>query len=104
MKIRNLGFLFVKFRSAKYPHKLQIPVNLCKFQSLSDMFILRLISQEYRAAAHRMDRHRRQFTFWPSRATQPGVFRHFPTMFNVIFVHFRTLNNASLLRSLSWNS
>ncbi|WP_458021964.1 protein YoaL [Kosakonia sp. BK9b] len=69
------------------------------------MFILRLISQEYRALAHSMDRHRRQFTFRPFCAAQSGVFRHFPNTFDVITpVLNRTPFRYSLSRSFVWNS
>ncbi|WP_433691294.1 protein YoaL [Kosakonia cowanii] len=48
-----------------------------------------------------MDRHRRQFTLWPSRAT------HYPlsNRVNVITpAHFRAPYTVFLNRSLSWNS
>ncbi|WP_425294661.1 protein YoaL [Kosakonia calanthes] len=52
-----------------------------------------------------MDRHRRQFAFWPSRATHSGVSHHFPNMFDVITpAQLSAPYNISLFRSLSWNS
>ncbi|AVH82019.1 MULTISPECIES: protein YoaL [Citrobacter] len=69
------------------------------------MFSICLITQEYRAVAHHMDRHRRHFTFRPYQACQFGTFCHklylhialTPEMFRAQFDH-------SLSRSLSWNS
>ncbi|EPJ3206786.1 protein YoaL [Citrobacter freundii] len=69
------------------------------------MFSICLITQEYRAVAHHMDRHRRHFTFRPHQACQFGTFCHklylhialTPEMFRAQFDH-------SLSRSLSWNS
>ncbi|HHU0689310.1 hypothetical protein DJ535_14395 [Citrobacter murliniae] len=69
------------------------------------MFSICLITQEYRVVAHRMDRHRRHFTFRPYHACQFGTFCH------KIFLHialtpemFRAQFGHSLSRSLSWNS
>ncbi|MHA8113544.1 protein YoaL [Kosakonia cowanii] len=52
-----------------------------------------------------MDRHRRQFTFWPSRATHSGEFHPLSNRVNVITpAHFRAPSTVFLNRSLSWNS
>ncbi|ARU83226.1 hypothetical protein A8A57_21895 [Lelliottia amnigena] len=69
------------------------------------MFSLRLIDQEYRASAHCMDRHRRQSSYRPFRASLAGDSRHpllthtavSPNTFGAPFSH-------SFSRSLSWNS
>ncbi|WP_409050238.1 protein YoaL [Enterobacter sp. RHBSTW-00175] len=69
------------------------------------MFSLRLIVQEYRAAAHCMDRHRRQTSSRLFHAFFTGVSRHtsilstldLPTLSGAPFRH-------SFSRSLSWNS
>ncbi|ATX92905.1 protein YoaL [Citrobacter portucalensis] len=68
------------------------------------MFSICLITQEYRAVAHHMDRHRRHFTFRPYQACQIGTFCHefslhialTPEILSAQFGH-------SLSRSLSWN-
>ncbi|WP_411813794.1 protein YoaL [Enterobacter huaxiensis] len=69
------------------------------------MFSLRLIDQEYRATAHYMDRHRRQSSTRPFRATFTGYPRHASTLSsfdlpNLLAAPFR----HSFSRSLSWNS
>ncbi|RFU91159.1 hypothetical protein [Citrobacter sp. wls829] len=69
------------------------------------MFSIYLINQEYRAVAHRMDRHRRHFTSRPLSACQFGTFCH------TLYLHIastpemsRAQFSHSLSRSLSWNS
>ncbi|MGT8856649.1 protein YoaL [Enterobacter sp. 186315] len=107
MKIRNLASqcrISCKVNNLCY-RCLQRKVNLCQKLIASDMFSLRLIDQEYRAVAHRMDRHRRQSSIRPSRASTLGDPRHasvvstsdLPTVFGAPFSH-------SFSRSLSWNS
>ncbi|MGV2810723.1 protein YoaL [Enterobacter cancerogenus] len=69
------------------------------------MFSLRLIDQEYRAAAHYMDRHRRQSSSRPHCACFTGNPCHAPTL---SAFDLPTLSGApfrhSFSRSLSWNS
>ncbi|RAU32107.1 hypothetical protein DBY73_018240 [Enterobacter sp. RIT418] len=68
------------------------------------MFSLRLIDQEYRATAHYMDRHRRQSSFRPSRASYTGDSRHASTPFAFDLPTFcRAPFCHSFSRSLSWN-
>ncbi|WP_072568746.1 MULTISPECIES: protein YoaL [unclassified Enterobacter] len=68
------------------------------------MFTIRLIIKEYRAVAPCMDRHRRQLTHWPFRASQSGVFRHLSFSSAVITPVLNAPFCHSVNRSLSWNS
>ncbi|WP_412175884.1 protein YoaL [Enterobacter sp.] len=51
-----------------------------------------------------MDRHRRQLTHWPFRASQSGVFRHLSFSSAVITPVLNAPFCHSVNRSLSWNS
>ncbi|WP_407929056.1 protein YoaL [Intestinirhabdus alba] len=71
----------------------------------SAMFSFRLISKEYRAVAHRMDRHRRHFIFRPLRACQTGTVCHRLTLLITFTPSLsRTPFSHSFRRSTSWNS
>ncbi|NDO80124.1 hypothetical protein CJP72_04850 [Citrobacter sp. NCU1] len=69
------------------------------------MFMICLISKEYRAVARCMDRHRRHFTFRPLCACHSGNDCHNLNLHIALSPElFSAPSGYSLSRSLSWNS